>query len=200
MDTTIRLWDVSTPQNGPLNTFKHDQSVYQSIWHPTHESIFASCSDDQTCRVWDLRSGKDVKRIRAHNNGILSIDFNKYENFIATASTDNLIKIFDLRSSIDQPLMTLMGHQLAVRKIKFSPYHANILASASYDMTVKIWDCNVQRPINDFGHHTEFVVGLDFNLFVENELATASWDKTCSIFSIADNAGNVAGQRRMMMG
>jgi len=95
-----------------------------------------------------MRSGKDVKKIHAHNNDVLSIDFNKYENFIATASTDNLIKIFDLRANIDQPLMTLMEHRLAVRKIKFSPYHANILASSSYDMSVKIWDCNVQRSIN----------------------------------------------------
>lgn len=87
---------------------------------------------------------------------MLSLDFNKYENFIATASSDNLIKIFvscfllssslpfqDLRANLDQPLMMLMGHQLAVKKIKFSPYHANILASSSYDMSVKIWDCNV---------------------------------------------------------
>ena len=34
-------------------------------------------------------------------------------------------------------------------------------------MSVLIWDCNTQRPINRFEHHTEFVVGLDFNLFVE---------------------------------
>ena len=66
------------------------------------------------------------------------------------------------------PLMILSAHQLAVRKIKFSPYHANILASSSYDMSVKIWDLNTQTSIQSFEHHTEFVTGLDFNLFVEN--------------------------------
>lgn len=34
-------------------------------------------------------------------------------------------------------------------------------------MSVNIWDCNVQRVINKFDNHSEFVVGLDFNLFVE---------------------------------
>ena len=101
------------------------------MWHPTHESIFASCSADKTCRIWDLRSGQCVKIIRAHQNDILSLDFNKYENFIATSSSENQIKLFDLRSNNDMPMMTLIGHQLAVRKIKFSPYHANVLASAS---------------------------------------------------------------------
>jgi peroxin-7 len=40
------------------------------------------------------------------------------------------------------PIMLLTGHSLAVKKIKFSPFHANILASASYDMSTIIWDCN----------------------------------------------------------
>jgi peroxin-7 len=82
-------------------------------------------------RIWDTRTGKDVKRIHAHMNEVLSCDFNKYENFIATSSTDSSIKLWDLRSTIDSPIMTLKGHQLAVRKIKFSPFHANILASGS---------------------------------------------------------------------
>lgn len=88
----------------------HDFTVYEVKWHPTHESIFGSCSGDQTCRVWDLRTGKDVKRIHAHSNEVLSFDFNKYENFVATASTDNLIKLFDLRSTTDNPIMILQGH------------------------------------------------------------------------------------------
>ena len=82
--------------------------------------------------------------------------------------------------------MILAGHQLAVKRIKFSPYHANILASASYDMSTIIWDCNVQKPMNKFDHHTEFVVGLDFNMFEEGRLATASWDKAVSAIKIDD--------------
>ena len=70
------------------------------------------------------------------------MDFNKYENFLATSSTDNTIKVWDLRATSDQPIMILTGHTLAVRKIKFSPFHANILASTSYDMSSILWDCN----------------------------------------------------------
>lgn len=61
-------------------------------------------------RIWDVRTGKDVKRIHAHNNEVLSCDFNKYENFIATSSTDGTIKLWDLRSTIESPIMTLTGH------------------------------------------------------------------------------------------
>ena len=45
-------------------------------------------------RVWDVRTGKDVKVIKAHQNEILSFDFNKYDNLVATGSTDNTIKVW----------------------------------------------------------------------------------------------------------
>ena len=51
-----------------------------------------------------------MKTVKAHDNEILSIDFNKYENYIATGSTDNSIKVFDLRATLDQPLMVINGH------------------------------------------------------------------------------------------
>ncbi len=82
---------------GSEATFTHDFGVYSAIWHPTHESIFGSCSGDQTVRIWDLRAGKDVKRIHAHNNEVLSCDFNKYENFIATSCTDGTIRLWVIR-------------------------------------------------------------------------------------------------------
>ena len=138
-------------------------------------------------RIWDLRSGKDVKRIRAHTNEILSMDFNKYENFVATCSTDNTIKVWDLRSTTEEPIMMLTTHTLPVRRVKFSPYHANILASASYDMSTLIWDCNKQQVVNRFDNHSEFVVGLDFSMFEEGKLASASWDKSVAVFSIEDD-------------
>jgi peroxin-7 len=128
-DRSLKIWDANSTKS--ILTFGHDFVVYQSVWHPTHEQIVASCSGDETFRVWDLRTFKAVKTVKAHDNEILSLDFNKYENYIATGSTDNTIKIFDLRSTLDQPLLVINGHQLAVRKVKFSPYHANTLISAS---------------------------------------------------------------------
>mmetsp|Transcript_28735 Transcript_28735/g.20797 ORF Transcript_28735/g.20797 Transcript_28735/m.20797 type:complete len:82 (-) Transcript_28735:522-767(-) len=46
MDKTIKLWDATALQTGPKANFQHEHTVYSAIWHPTHESIFASCSGD----------------------------------------------------------------------------------------------------------------------------------------------------------
>ena len=85
--------------------------------------------------------------------------------------------------------MTLSGHLLGVKKIKFSPYHAYILISVSNDMSTIVWDTSeISNPqINRFDHHTEFVVGLDWNIFVEKQIATTSWDKKTSVFNFDEN-------------
>ena len=124
-DQTIKVWDVMSPVS--LHTLNHAFVVYQATWHPTHESIIASCSGDETFRIWDLRVGKDVKAVKAHDNEILTIDFNKYDNYVATGSTDSSIKVWDLRATLDEPILNLSGHVLAVKKVKFSPYHANTI-------------------------------------------------------------------------
>ena len=61
-------------------------------------------------------------------------------------------------------------------------------------MSVMIWDCNIQKPINRFDNHSEFVVGLDFNLFVEKQMATASWDKSCAVFKYDDSPKLLMGK------
>jgi peroxin-7 len=57
-------------------------------------------------------------------------------------------------------------HEFAVRRIKCSPHSARGLASCSYDMSLIFWDTHDENSIvAKYEHHTEFVLGCDFNLF-----------------------------------
>lgn len=46
-------------------------------------------------------------------------------------------------------------------------------------MSMMLWDLG--RPDDPFlqryEHHTEFALGVDFNLFVEGQIATCAWDE-----------------------
>jgi hypothetical protein len=41
--------------------------------------------------------------------------------------------------------------------------------------------------MNKIDNHSEFVVGVDFSLFDEGRLATASWDRTVAVYHIDDD-------------
>lgn len=45
-------------------------------------------------------------------------------------------------------------------------------------MSIVLWDISQENPlIERYEHHTEFVMGLDFNIFIEGQLASC-----CMIF------------------
>lgn len=49
--------------------------------------------------------------------------------------------------------------------------------------------------VNRMEHHTEFVVGLDWNMFIEGQLGSASWDETVTLFDMRDNLKSIPPQR-----
>lgn len=52
--------------------------------------------------------------------------------------------------------------------MKFSPHDTMILGSASYDMSVMIWNISESSNpiIKNHPKHSEFVVGLDFSIHI----------------------------------
>ena len=48
--------------------------------------------------------------------------------------------------------------------------------SASYDMSVVVWDVSLEDPIvATRNHHSEFVVGVEWGLF-NDQLVSCGWD------------------------
>ncbi|CAO1631251.1 unnamed protein product [Parajaminaea phylloscopi] len=158
---------------------------------------------------------------------VLALDWNKYRQFhLATGSTDKSVKLWDLRAVSSNPSAAAMpppgaagvnagppagqitaictGHDYAVRKVAFSPHSPSLLASASYDMTARIWDVDHPSaslpsvasrlgggaPAGQSGAlrsvhnaHTEFVVGVGWSLFQEGLVASTAWDMSVHLWT-----------------
>lgn len=135
---------------------------------------------------------------------VLTHDWNKYAGgadpsggVIATGGVDRLVRTFDLRMPYAGPLAIMAGHEFAVRRLAWSPHAADVLASASYDMSVRVWtDGSLSsgplppgvdetsapvRPGRQLGimnRHTEFATGVDWCLFgAGGWVASAGWDE-----------------------
>jgi peroxin-7 len=128
----------------------------------------------------------------------LTHDWNKYRNnIIATAGVDRAIRIFDIRNPGAGPVALLQGHEYAVRKIAWSPHLSDVLLSASYDMTCRVWtdgtamgvngqlQDGVPRELGRMGRHTEFVTGVDWCLFgAEGWCASVGWDEKLMVWDV----------------
>lgn len=85
--------------------------------------------------------------------------------------------------SLQRPYLFLTGHTYAIRRVRYSPYDSTILASASYDMTICIWNTNMAgAPAFKHEHHSEFVIGVDFSIFEEKQIASCGWDGKVAVW------------------
>jgi len=67
-----------------------------------------SSSTDKTTTIWDVESGRPLRRLRAHAATVTTTVFNEESTLAISGSQDNTVKIWDLRSkSNTNPIQTL---------------------------------------------------------------------------------------------
>ena len=110
-----------------------------------------------------------------------------------------MIRTFDLRNPKAGPMALLQGHEYAIRKLAWSPHFSDVLLSASYDMTARLWTdgtamgANIMnsagspRQIGQFDRHTEFVTGVDWCMFgAPGWVTTTGWDERVAVWDATD--------------
>ncbi|KZT07292.1 WD40 repeat-like protein [Laetiporus sulphureus 93-53] len=139
--------------------------------------------------------------VPASGTEVLTLDWNKYRPFLlASAGVDKAIKVWDCRmvklgaegaraGAVGGVCETqLLGHEYAVRKIQWSPHRPDVIASASYDMTCRVWSTTPSPAGSHLLYihdpHTEFVVGCAWSLYNEGILASCGWDCKLNVFRV----------------
>ncbi|EPY49913.1 kinetochore protein Mis16 [Schizosaccharomyces cryophilus OY26] len=151
-DQFICLWDINTSSFSatqsvdlsPTAKFhRHSDIVNDVQYHPQHEALLVSVSDDCTLQIHDTRlnpNDRAPKVIHAHSKAINAVAINPFNDYLlATASADKTVALWDLRNP-HQRLHTLEGHEDDVYGLEWSPHDEPILASSSTDRRVCIWD------------------------------------------------------------
>ncbi|MBV6341240.1 WD40 repeat domain-containing protein [Candidatus Magnetobacterium casense] len=102
--------------------------------------ILASCSYDETIKIWNIPSGDLLRTLKGHE--MCSISFSPDGKFLASGSCDSTIKIWEMPSG--DLLSTLEGR--STHSVSFSP-DGKLLAAGSNDKTIKIWDMDSMKFI-----------------------------------------------------
>src|SRR5271157_50442 len=78
---------------GTLNG--HTDPVYAVAWSPDGK-IIATAGFDNTVRLWEAASRKEIKSLEGHTKIVLAVAFSPGGRQLASASLDNTAKIWDL--------------------------------------------------------------------------------------------------------
>lgn len=168
--------------------FGHEEAVNGVVFSADGKTL-ASCSDDKTMRLWDLKTRQQKgDPIKGHTNSVLCVALNKDATLLASGSSDNSIRIWDMARGAH--LGELKGHNKYVLTIAFSP-DGKLLASGGKDNTVELWDVASGQLIRRLTGHKDFVYSVAFS--PDNHLlASAGKDKSILIWDVS--TGRQVGQ------
>ncbi|KAF8051093.1 hypothetical protein N665_1801s0009 [Sinapis alba] len=142
-DTMIYLCKIG--ETRPVKTFAGHQGEVNCVkWDPTG-TLLASCSDDSTAKIWNVKQHNFVHDLRDHTKEIYTIRWSptgpgtnnpNKPLTLASASFDSTVKIWD--AEIGKMLCSLNGHRDAVYSLAYSP-NGEYIASGSVDKSIHIW-------------------------------------------------------------
>eukprot|EP00742_Colponemidia_sp_Colp-10_P002767 GILJ01002957.1.p1 GENE.GILJ01002957.1~~GILJ01002957.1.p1 ORF type:complete len:498 (+),score=66.24 GILJ01002957.1:214-1707(+) len=188
IDRTSIVWDVKT-WTARQQFAMHEAPTLDVDWRTDNQ--FASCSTDKMIYVCELDQPKAVRCWSGHTDEVNVVKWNPQGSLLASCSDDCTAKLWDISS--DNYVMSLNEHHKEIYAIKWSPTgpgtrnpNKNILlATASFDSTVKLWDIQTGRSVLTFEEHTDPVYSVAFSPDGEY-MASGSFDRCLHIWSVKD--------------
>ncbi|KAH8797321.1 hypothetical protein DL96DRAFT_998454 [Flagelloscypha sp. PMI_526] len=140
-----------------------------------------SGSDSNIIRVWNTKSGKQIRKIEGHTSPVRSVAFSPDGGRIVSGSDDQTIRIWVTESG--KQLQRLDGHTCSVSSTAFSPDGMRII-SGSEDKTIRIWDVDSGKELQKLTGHTYVVSSVDVSPDGKR-IVSGSFDKTVRIWDTA---------------
>ena len=162
-------------------------------------SWLATCSKDQTVRVWSADSDGRYRCTgvgHGHTGPVGAVACNRRVDrsaFLVSGAKDCTVKVWDVRLAEDVPgLRTLSvrftqpAHKKDINSVAVAP-NDKLLASGSADRTAKLWNAVDGTLVGVLTGHRRGVWCVAFSP-VDKCLATASGDATVRLWSLTDFA------------
>eukprot|EP00126_Sphaerothecum_destruens_P011227 Sdes_comp20878_c0_seq2m17869 len=159
-DGKVKLWNVAS--GFCFVTFEHHSAGITGVEFTKNGHSLFSASRDGTVRAYDLTRYRNFRTFTSPK----PLQFTT----LAVDPTAQIVCAGALESfeiyvwSIQTGLLTevLVGHQGPITCLKFSPFR-DLLVSASWDKTVKLWNIHLSSSPTDTWEHGSDVLGLDFS-------------------------------------
>ena len=140
-------------------------------------SLLASASADNTVKLWDVATNREVRTLAGHAVGAKAVAFSPNGQLLASGSLDGEVKIWDVATG--RELRNLTGNG-SVSAVAFSS-DGRWLAVGNMGNSIKLWDASTGSEAHTLSGHTGPITTLAFS--PDNRwLASGSADKTIKLW------------------
>ncbi|RDX65081.1 WD40 repeat-containing protein HOS15, partial [Mucuna pruriens] len=188
VDKTAIVWNIKTGEWKQLFEF-HAGPTLDVDWR--NNVSFATCSTDKMIHVCKIGENRPIKTFSGHQDEVNAIKWDPTGSLLASCSDDHTAKIWSLKQ--DNFLHDLKEHVKGIYTIRWSPTGPGtnspnqqlVLASASFDSTIKLWDVELGSVLYSLNGHRDPVYSVAFSPNGEY-LASGSMDRYMHIWSVKE--------------
>ena len=177
---TVFVWNISEEQPAVRWLRGHTEEVRAVAIFPNMPQI-VSGGWDCTLRVWDLETGREVRRIELDvrpESQVRSVAVTSKDTNIS-GHRDGQIRIW--KTGHDEPVKFLSGHEEGVTDLAFHP-DGSLLASASMDRTLRLWDTRTWEFKSTLTGHDDEIHSIAWSPD-GSRIVSASLDHTVMLWS-----------------
>jgi WD40 repeat protein len=139
-----------------------------------------SGSQDNTCILWDLGTGKRLQTLSGHNGWVNAVSITPDGQRAISGSYDQTCILWDLRTGF--VLRTLRGHTFPVEAISITPDGQKAISGSS-DNTCIFWDLCTGQTLQTLRGHNGYVSAV--SITPNGKLAiSGSTDQTCILWNL----------------
>lgn len=134
-------------------TFTGHTDIVNDIAISQNNKYMISGSNDKTARIWDLQTGKELRKLAVDCWKVQAVAFSRDSRFAATGCNDGTIKVWEVETG--KLIANIISEGENIKSVVFSKF-ANQLISASTlrnrnDYGLRIWPTYipVNQPMNN---------------------------------------------------
>jgi WD40 repeat protein len=139
----VRIIDVA--EGRILHELKHPRDTNGVAFTSDGKQLATGCGDS-LIRLFDVDKGTELLELHGHQGGgVTDLQFGPKDQVLLSSGIDRTVRVWDF-SDPKSPVVkqTLRGHDQFVFGVAMSP-NGKLLASASWDDRIKVWDLEAAR-------------------------------------------------------